>query len=65
MGRTKRDLVIQRKAIHFMVQMVRQGASQTMRDNVARFYAQRKLVTYDFSPIPCPIWHGTIEQFRT
>lgn len=56
MKRTQRDKQIQRQCIRFMVRQYRANPTQNTANNIARFFAQRRNVTYDFSQIPCPIW---------
>lgn len=54
--RTSRDKQIQLMAIRFMIRQYRSNPTQNTAGNIARFFSQRRHVTYDFSPIPCPIW---------
>ena len=53
---TKRDKIILLAIARHWVRMIRTNPTPNNRANLARLFAQRHHVTYDHSPIPCPIW---------
>ena len=53
--RTKRDRIISRSIVKYMVQAVRGNPTKTQVGNLNRLFAQRHLLHFDYSPIPVAI----------
>lgn len=54
---SKSDYRMRRICIRYMVRQYRSKPTENTMNNIARFFAQRHHVVYDFSaPIPIPVW---------